>query len=528
MSNVILWAGKVSASNGGQPDQVLDQPDGHANTLSADISMTLGDFQGRLYPDLLPLLNGAKGGDVVTAEMLAKTDVIAFELNGGHAASNRGWESSRWLFSDDVTSPVAVDWDERTGTGESGAPALYPTEVIANGSTDSNSYAAFFGIDWPSELGEQVISYILFDLPATIDIRSPNFTITVRGWADGQHGEGTPDPDAIGILTDRLRSRTTFYTEGRNLHDPLGNQVILRGVNKMSVWDGVDPTGVTYFPEIRQTGANSVRIVWSINNAGAPTDPMILDALITNARQNHLIPMIELHDATGEWQRLPELVDYWVRPEIIALIQKHQAYLLVNIGNEVGDDTVTAPQFIAGYTNAVQTLRAAGIHTPLVIDAADWGKNLDLLDASAAPLLTADPEHNLLFSVHLYWSLACGADANYIRSKLDYSAGLGYPLIVGEFSQYGGYPCGHPQGTSMCSPGGEIDYRTILESCHRHEIGWYAWEWGPGNDFTDPLCAVMDMTPDRLFANLKAGWAEEVALASPYSIKNTSVTPPTM
>jgi hypothetical protein len=38
----------------------------------------------------------------------------------------------------------------------------------------------------------------------------------------------------------------------------------------------------------------------------------------------------------------------------------------------------------------------------------------------------------------------------------------------------------------------------------------------------------MDMTPDGLFANLKAGWAEEVAISSPYSIQNTAVTPPTM
>jgi mannan endo-1,4-beta-mannosidase len=77
----------------------------------------------------------------------------------------------------------------------------------------------------------------------------------------------------------------------------------------------------------------------------------------------------------------------------------------------------------------------------------------------------------------------------------------------------------------MCSTGGEIDYRTILQVCHEHEIGWYAWEWGPGNGFNDPLCTVMDMTSDRLFENLQPGWAEEVAISSPFSIANTSVTP---
>jgi mannan endo-1,4-beta-mannosidase len=323
----------------------------------------------------------------------------------------------------------------------------------------------------------------------------------------------------------RGNQRETFYTQGRYLYDRLGNKVILRGVNKMSVWDNDDPTGNISFPEIRKTGANSVRVVWLIENKGIPTDLNILDTLITNAKQNQLIPMIELHDATGNWNRLQELVEYWVQPNVVNVIQKHQEYLLVNIGNEVGNDQVNETQFINVYTSAIQAMRTAGIHTPLVIDASDWGKNLDMLDATAPTLLNIDPDNNLLFSVHLYWPKFNGADANFIRSKLQNSVSLGYPLIVGEFSQFGAWA---GENVSICSPGGEIDYQTILEECHKHEIGWYAWEWGPGNDFNDPLCAVMDMTPDRLFNNIKPGWATEVAISSPYSIKNTSVTPPTM
>lgn len=321
--------------------------------------------------------------------------------------------------------------------------------------------------------------------------------------------------------------RETFYTQGRYLYDRLGNKVVLRGVNKMSVWDEEDPTGNVSFPEIRKTGANSVRIVWLINKDGIPTDLNTLDALITNAKQNRLIPMIELHDATGNWNQLQELVEYWVQPDVINLIEKHQAYLLVNIGNEVGsyDDQVSANQFIEGYTNAIQTMRAAGIKTPLVIDAVDGGKKLDLLDATAPTLLSIDPDYNLLFSVHLYWPKFGGADADFIRSKLQNSVSVGYPLIVGEFSRFGAWA---GKDVSVCSPAGEVDYQTILEECYTQEIGWYAWEWGPGNDYYDPLCSVMDMTSDRLFDNLKPGWATEVAISSPYSIKNTSITPPTM
>jgi mannan endo-1,4-beta-mannosidase len=332
--------------------------------------------------------------------------------------------------------------------------------------------------------------------------------------------------------------KQTFYTEGRYLFDRLGNKVILRGVNKMSVFDEEpDPAGSVSFPEIRKTGANSVRIVWAIRKTADPnsvTDPEHLDALITTAKANHLIPLIDLHDATGDWAVLPEVIDYWLKPEIVNIIQKHQEYLLVNIANEAGgnddqgNDLVSEDQFIEAYSNAIQMMRAAGIHTPLVIDASIWGKSLDRLDATADRLIAADPEKNILFSVHLYWSISDGADANFIQSKLEHSVSLGYPLIVGEFSQFGGF-AGVEQ--SVCSPNGEIDYKTIIEVCAQNEIGWYAWEWGPGNALGEPpdrLCVVMDMTPDRLFVNLKPGWAEEVAISSPFSIKNTSITPPTM
>jgi len=338
--------------------------------------------------------------------------------------------------------------------------------------------------------------------------------------------DGIVGPLTWGSLLGHAVVKTTgFFILGRDLYDRRGVKVLLRGVNKMSVFEQPDDSrGQISFGEMKQTGANTVRIVWAIATDQGVTSTATLDALITNAKANHLIPMVELHDATGDWGRLDELVNYWTQPAVVSIIKKHQAYLLVNIGNEVGNDTVSQADFVAGYTDAVQRLRAAGIHTPLVIDASDWGKDLGMLNNTAATLLAADPEGNLIFSVHLYWSMSCGADAAFIRSNLQQAVNLGYPLIVGEFSRYGGFPCSDP-AASICSPAAEIDYRTILAACHKFQLGWYAWEWGPGNDFNDPLCAVMDMTPDRLFAHLKPGWAQEVAIASPFGIQQTSVTP---
>lgn len=324
----------------------------------------------------------------------------------------------------------------------------------------------------------------------------------------GKGGGGQTVPPAAG-----------FTVSGRQILTPGGNPVLLRGVNKMFLFEEGDPTGATILPQIALSASNTVRIVWGIqNDKGQATDTGVLDQLISNSLANGLLPMIELHDATGKFNLLDSLVDYWTRPAVVNVINSHSQALLVNIGNEVGDDGVDSNQFINGYTNAVQRMRAANIHTPLVIDAPDFGKNLDVLNASAQTLLNNDPDHNLIFSVHLYWGISDGANAQFITDHLNAAVALNYPLIVGEFSQWGAF---NPNG-SICEGDGECDYKTIVSVTQQLGIGWYAWEWGPGNEFGDAGCEKMDMTTNGQLATLRPGWPTEVVNTLPGSIKNTS------
>ncbi|MFW5775407.1 MAG: coagulation factor 5/8 type domain protein, partial [Chitinivibrionales bacterium] len=93
----------------------------------------------------------------------------------------------------------------------------------------------------------------------------------------------------ICVVSVRSQDLPGFRVAGRYLYDRCGEKVILRGVNKMTVWTDINGES---FPEIAKTGANCVRIVWTTDGAVDKFD----DA-ITTCRENNMIPMVELHDA---------------------------------------------------------------------------------------------------------------------------------------------------------------------------------------------------------------------------------------
>lgn len=296
-----------------------------------------------------------------------------------------------------------------------------------------------------------------------------------------------------------------FRVEGRFLYDNQGEKVTLYGLNKMCTW--TDKDGDPAFKEIAKTGANCVRITWSITDSAEN-----LDTVLTNCRKEHMIPIIELHDATGEWNKLSSLVDYWTQDDIAAVLISHQEYTIVNIGNEVGNGNVTDAQFTEGYTDAITRIRAAGIHVPLMIDGHTWGQSINVLQSCGPDLIEADPDHNILLSVHMWWPAMYGHNAQEVIDELTESYEMELPLVVGEF--------GHIWEESEA---GKIPYQTIMEYCAKLDIGYIAWSWGPGNN---PQ-TFLDMTSDGTFETLN-DYGTEVCLTSQYSVKNLAVRPASM
>ncbi|MBF0443612.1 MAG: cellulase family glycosylhydrolase, partial [Oligoflexales bacterium] len=333
-------------------------------------------------------------------------------------------------------------------------------------------------------------------VPAPMPVPAPTPTLS----------PGSPAPDPA-PSTGTGTIQETMKVSGRFLYDSCGEKVILRGFNKMVVWEdwtGVPRDGMPAYTEIKKTGANSVRIVWVYTENTTAAE---MDAAISNAIKTGLIPIIEIHNQTCQWshEAVQTVTNYWTSPEILRVIQKHQRYLLLNFANEMGDFYTTDDSFRSEYAAAIKQMRVAGIHVPIIIDGSQCGQDIGILQRTGPWLTEQDPDHNLMFSLHIYWT---DNDPLRITKAITDSVNMNLPLMIGEFANAFGASCNEP-----------IAYKTIIKECTINEIGYLPWSWDPQNG-----CPNHSMTRDDTYDGLW-GWGLEVAVTDPYSIKNTSVTP---
>ena len=320
---------------------------------------------------------------------------------------------------------------------------------------------------------------------------------------------------ALVLLCLNVWGQRTIHVVDNKIYSACGEEIVMRGVNEMFIWSQ-DKTGVNTLPEIAKTGANTVRLVWTSD--GSPSE---LDALIANCLANNMIPVPELHDATGDFSQLQKLLNYWKRPEVLAILQKYKQWVILNIGNEVGAGSETNEQWEAYYEDAIDQLRGVDIDVPLMIDCGSYGSNEDYFLSKGNNLLEHDPLHNIIFSVHTYW---VNPDSDQGRKdRLDNliseAATKKLPFIIGEGPQWAASPW-----STYCEV--KFPYEYLLKRCEEEGIGWLSWSWGlvDNNDCGAPN-SVFDITTDGVYGNWSTDFAEEIMETDPNSIKNTSVIP---
>ena len=309
-------------------------------------------------------------------------------------------------------------------------------------------------------------------------------------------------------------AQETIYVKDQIIYSACGEPIVLRGVNEMFIWSE-DHTGSMALAEIAKTGANAVRLVWTTDG-----DVKELDKLISNCLSHDMIPIPELHDATGDFAKFQKCLDYWKRPDVLAVIQKHKRWIIVNIANEVGKGD-TQEAWRNHYLDAITQLRTAGIDVPLMIDCGDYGSEERYMIENGTALMNHDPIHNLVFSVHTYWIKPDSHQGRKDRldAVIDAMRKLNLPFVIGE---------GPQKAVSPWSVYCDVDfpYVYLIDRCQEEGIGWLAWSWGQvnNNDCGSPNSAF-DMTDDGKFGHWASDYASTICTDGMSSIKKTSVRP---
>ena len=402
-------------------------------------------------------------------------------------------------------SPIAAAGDPQSTGGSAGEQAGDPStgggageqagDPSTGGSAGEQAGNPSTGgsAGWAATGGKAGTGGSVTSRDAGVDARS------AAGSSGGAAGASAPGP----------RDATQYpglYVDGSALFDRCGARVVLRGINKMAVYE--DRQG-TSFAEIAKTGANAVRFMWMTAVAASE-----MDQTLAAAAAAHLVAMPELHDATGDFSKMSAVETFWTSPGAVAVIKKYAPQLIVNIANEAGQD-VDDNTYTTTYTRIVSHMRQVGIHVPLVIDAAGWGRNVEQLLKLAPAIQSQDPDRNLIFSWHEYDSGA--SETSRITKSFEGANKAGLALMVGEFANVGSGACGTP-----------IPYQFLLAEAARLQIGLFPWSWDNmnGDCKTGGGQSPFDMTTDGIhMSTLRPGWATEVATTDPNSIKNTSVVP---
>jgi mannan endo-1,4-beta-mannosidase len=291
-----------------------------------------------------------------------------------------------------------------------------------------------------------------------------------------------------------------FTVSGTRLLDANGKDFVIRGVNNPHIWFSAKANKALI--TLSDLNANTIRIIWETKGS-----PGKLKKTLKKCIELKMIPMVELHDATGDssTEKLMQMVAYYTGTRVKNVLLPFEKYLLINIANEWGDHNVTSDHWKASYIKVVAAMRNAGYKTTLVIDAPGWGQKLEPVLQCGKELLQSDPLHNLLFSVHMYGSWN---DSQKIDHELQKAYDDSIPLIVGEF----GYNFDKGNNNLHCM----VDHTVILRKCNELQYGYIPWSW-TGNNKEN---AWLNLAEKRDWKTL-TWWGRQV-FEGEYGIKKTA------
>ncbi len=302
----------------------------------------------------------------------------------------------------------------------------------------------------------------------------------------------TPDPAATGL-----------HVSGTQILESNGKAFVMRGINVAHAWYP-DHTASS-LSDIAKAGANTVRIVLASGGRWSQTSKSMVESLIAQAKANKLIAILEVHDTKGYGEQsgaatLSQAVDYW--KSIKSALIGQEDYVIINIGNEPFGNGQPATAWTNGHIDAIKSLRDAGFTHALMVDAANWGQDWEnTMRDNAVTVLAADPQKNVIFSVHMYQVYKT---ANTIDSYMTSFLENDLALVVGEFG--------------ADHQGEDVDEASIMSYARQYGYGYLGWSWSGNSGGTESLDIAQNFDASSL-----SGWGETL-INGVNGIKATSQT----
>lgn len=288
-----------------------------------------------------------------------------------------------------------------------------------------------------------------------------------------------------------------FRVDGTTIDDANGNPFVIRGINVPHAW--FPEQTETAIRAIAKTGSNTVRVVVADGETYTETTYQELVNIIEWCKQNSLICVLDVHDATGSDSEasLLRAADYWVKMKN-ALVG-NEKFVIVNLANE-WYGTWDGAKWAAGYQKAIPRLRNAGISNMLMIDCAGWGQYPDSIRDYGRSVFEADKDGNTVFSIHMYEY--AGSTPEVVRQNINQALGIGVPVVIGEFAHR------HTNG--------DVAEDTIMEYCTQKNVGYLGWSWYGNNE----QYAYLDIATDWNGTGYTA-WGNRL-INGPNGIRETS------
>lgn len=267
-----------------------------------------------------------------------------------------------------------------------------------------------------------------------------------------------------------------FKVDGSKLLDRCGNEFVMRGVNLAYTW--FESTAYAQLEAVAKAGANTVRVVLSdgkdYGKAADPADKVM--AFAKKCKEYGMLTILEVHDETGsnDIADLKDAAQYFV--DMADSLKGKESYIMINIANEWHNDAASTV-WRDGYKEAVKMIRDAGLRHCIMVDAGGYGQGAATIHSHGLEVLDADPENNLIFSIHMYGGAGNTAK---VKSNIDGVINQNLALCIGEFGWY------HSDG--------DVDEDLILSYCAEKNVSWLAWSWYGNGSPVEYLDLVKDAT----------------------------------